>query len=255
MAEDPQVSRNHIKPIAAFEADPMWPEGVDTPNNKVSNTPQVFTQNTTQKQEVVSQDWQALSRSLGLELYERQPEETDNEWLAWITYREYYPGKLPTMSELSKKLHMTVATLVKYSQKWSWKVRMMHWSRATDSAIQDERAAAIKEMNRKQLQLTGTMMDKLVEAVDYLDPATMKPSEITNMMKFVTGLQKDIVSYTPEQIDQPAMDAHAVKQSQVTKREDLSSVAEILASVGLLDGKQVGIRTTEVVIKEEDNNG
>jgi hypothetical protein len=69
---------------------------------------------------------------------------------------------------------------------------MLHWSRATDSAIQSERVEAIKDMNRKQLQITQTMMDKLTEAVDYLDPAVMKPGEITNMMKFVTQLQKDM---------------------------------------------------------------
>jgi hypothetical protein len=240
-----------------FVVDPMWPEGAPKPG-EVGLHPDATglapVPAPASKPEIVMQDWQSLSRSLGLELYERQPEETDNEWRAWMMYREYYPGKLPTMSELSKKTGYTVATLVKYSQKWNWKVRMLHWSRATDATIQSDRVAAIKDMNRKQLQISQTMMDKLVEAMDYLDPATMKPSEITNMMKFATGLQKDIISYTPEQIDQPGMDMHAVKQSQVTKKEDLGSVAEILASVGLLDGKQIGIRTTEVVIQKEEGN-
>jgi hypothetical protein len=109
-------------------------------------------------------------------------------------------------------------------------------------------------MNQKQLGLAQSMFDKLQEAVDYMDPALMKPSEITNMFKVVTGLQKDIATYTEEVVDQPALDGHAVKQSQVTKKEDLSSVAEILASVGLLDGATLGVRTTEVVIKKEDDN-
>jgi hypothetical protein len=234
-----------------FVEDPMWPAGAPKPG-EVGLKPEIAPK--ALKPSAILQDWQSLSRSLGLELYERQPEESDNEWLAWVAYRDYYPGKLPTMSELSRKTGISVGTLVKYSQKWNWKVRMLHWSRATDSAIQSERVEAIKDMNRKQLQITQTMMDKLTEAVDYLDPAVMKPGEITNMMKFVTQLQKDIVSYTPEEIDQPGLDAHAVKQSQVTKREDLGSVAEILASVGLLDGKQIGIKTTEVVIHKEDKN-
>lgn len=235
-------------PTADFEVDAYWPAGVDKPGT-VGKNPEG-------QGVVIAQDWQSLSRQLGLELYERQPEENDNEWLAWISYREYYPGKLPTMSELSKKIGMTVATLLKYSQKWNWKVRMIHWARATDADIMSTRRDAIKEMNRKQLQIADTMMDKLVEAMDYLDPATMKPAEITNMLKFATSLQKDINTYTPDEIDQPALDANVVKQAQVTKKEDLSSVAEILASVGLLDGGKIGIKTTEVVIsKEEDNNG
>lgn len=233
-----------------FEKDPMWPEGAPMPG-EVGLRPKAPK---AMKPTEIMQDWQALSRSLGLELYERQPEETNNEWLAWVTYRDYYPGKLPTMSELSKKLNMTVATLVKYSNKWNWKVRMIHWSRATDASIQSERAEAIKEMNRKQLRLTRALIDKVTEAVDYMDPAVMKPSEIAAVAKFATSLQKDIISYTPEQIDQPGLDAHAVKQSQVTKKEDLSSVAEILESVGLLGNTQIGIKTTEVVIQKEDKH-
>lgn len=239
--------------------DEFWPEGVEVPGqtvvgvlDSVDKTHEVI-KSKDPVAAVVGQDWQSLSRQLGLELYERQPEESDNEWLAWITYREYYPGKLPTMSELARKLHMTVATLMRYSQKWNWKVRMIHWARAMDAEGMSQRRDAIKEMNRQQLELTQTMMNKLTEAMDYLDPAVMKPSEITNMMKFATGLQKEINSYVDEKIDQPALDANTVKQSQMTKKEDLSNVAEILASVGLLDGKKIGIKTTEVIIKEDSD--
>lgn len=246
-----------------FIPDPMWPEGVmvnedgivEKDAEVVEATKAAVMPVNVETNPTVGNDWQALSRSLGLELFERQPEETDEEWRCWDAYRKAYPGKLPTMSQLSKQVGVSVARLVRMSEKWAWKVRMMHWSRATDADIQDERRVAIKEMNQKQLGLAQAMFDKLQDAVDYMDPATMKPSEITNMFKVVTGLQKDIATYTEEAVDQPALDGHAIKQSQVTKKEDLGSVAEILASVGLLDGATLGVRTTEVVIKkEEDNN-
>lgn len=245
-----------------FVPDPMWPEDalvdedgvVEKDAEEVEATKIAVLPKNVETHPTVGNDWQALSRSLGLELFERQPEETDEEWRCWDAYRRAYPGKLPTMSQLSKQVGVSVATLVRMSERWSWKVRMMHWSRFTDADIQDERRAAIKEMNQKQLGLAQSMFDKLQEAVDYMDPATMKPSEITNMFKVVTGLQKDIATYTEEVVDQPALDGHAVKQSQVTKKEDLGSVAEILASVGLLDGATLGVRTTEVVIKKEDDS-
>ena len=239
----------------SMEVDEFWPEGVEVPGQKLVSVVNT-TENGKKKPRdtvatVVGQDWQSLSRSLGLELYERQPEESDNEWLAWMTYREYYPGKLPTMSELAQKLHMTVATLLKYSQKWNWKVRMIHWARATDADNMSQRRDAIREMNRQQLEITQTMMSKLVEAMAYLDPATMKPSEITNMMKFATGLQKEINSYVDEKIDQPALDANTVKQAQLTKKEELSDVAQILASVGLLGNTQ-GTKTTVIIQEGKD---
>ena len=239
----------------SMEVDEFWPEGVEVPGQKLVSVVNTAENGKKKPKDmvaaVVGQDWQSLSRSLGLELYERQPEESDNEWLAWMTYREYYPGKLPTMSELAQKLHMTVATLLKYSQKWNWKVRMIHWARATDADNMSQRRDAIREMNRQQLEITQTMMSKLVEAMDYLDPATMKPAEITNMMKFATGLQKEINSYVDEKIDQPALDANTVKQAQLTKKEELSDVAQILASVGLLGNTQ-GTKTTVIIQEGKD---
>ena len=264
---DTREKRNALREKKeVFVPDPMWPKDaavdedgvVEKDAEVVEATKIAVLPKNVETHPTVGNDWQALSRSLGLELFERQPEETDEEWRCWDAYRRAYPSKLPTMSQLSKQVGVSVATLVRMSERWSWKVRMMHWSRATDADIQDERRVAIKEMNQKQLGLAQSMFDKLQEAVDYMDPATMKPSEITNMFKVVTGLQKDIATYTEEVVDQPALDGHAVKQAQVTKKEDLSSVAEILASVGLLDGATLGVRTTEVVIKkdkEDDNNG
>lgn len=242
--------------------DEFWPDGVEAPGKKVVaviNATNTNNMPVKAKDDIVAkaanQDWQSLSRSLGLELYERQPEETDNEWLAWMTYRDYYPGKLPTMSELASKLGSSVATLLKYSQKWSWKTRMLHWARATDADSMTMRREAIHEMNKKQLSIANTMMDKLVEAMDYLDPTIMKPSEITNMLKLAAGMQKEINMYVDDKIEQPALDANVVKQSQVTKKEDISDIAQILASVGVLDGKMLGIKqTTEVVLKEDNND-
>lgn len=247
--------------------DALWPENAPVPGVKihsVDNLPThkeqtsiVDTGSETSvdiiepesQPQIVDRDWQSLAATLGLELYERQPEESNNEWYAWCEYRKYYPGKLPTMSELSKACGIAVGTLVRYQQKWSWKTRLLHWSRATDADIMSKRREAIKKMNEDQLQIADAMMEKLKEGVMYLDPATMRPNELTNMMKVVSGIQKDITSYVEEPVDQPALDANTVKQSQLTKKEDAVDVLSVLQSVGLLG--DVNITKTEVSIKKE----
>ena len=65
-----------------MEVDEFWPEGVEVPGQKLVSVVNA-TENGKKKPKdmvatVVGQDWQSLSRSLGLELYERQPEESDN---------------------------------------------------------------------------------------------------------------------------------------------------------------------------------
>ena len=58
-------------------------------------------------------------------------------------------------------------------------------------------------------------------------------------------------SYVDEKIDQPALDANTVKQAQLTKKEELSDVAQILASVGLLGNTQ-GTKTTVIIQEGKD---
>ena len=79
--QEEQLARNTLV------ADEFWPEGVEVPGQKIIHVMDAVdkTHAVIKSKDpvaaVVDQDWQSLSRTLGLELYERQPEETDNEWL------------------------------------------------------------------------------------------------------------------------------------------------------------------------------
>ena len=41
-------------------------------------------------------DWMEVAKDNGIELYERQPGETQLEWTIWLSYRDSYPGAKPT---------------------------------------------------------------------------------------------------------------------------------------------------------------
>lgn len=80
----------------------------------------------------VNATWMDEAEQLGLALFERQPTETDLEWLIWERYRGHYPMKLPTWSELAKECNTSVAKVTSTSQRWSFRVRMQAWARYTD---------------------------------------------------------------------------------------------------------------------------
>lgn len=199
----------------------------------------------------INGDWMEQSKALGLELFERQPEETDLEWFIWCKYRECYPARLPTWSELSKMTGSTVATITKAASKWSYKVRLVSWAQYTDATIQERRIAAIKEMNKTQLNMAMTMQDKLRDAIDMLQPEVLRPNEIVNLFKVATELERKIVTHVDDKVQ---ADSAELKSKQVaeTKPTDLAEVISILSKTGMLDGKTIGVEQTTRVIAKGD---
>lgn len=208
-------------------------------------------QNTALAQKI-NANWMEQAEELGLATFERQPEETDLEWLIWINYRAYYPLKLPTWTELASQCHTSVATVTKTAQKWSFKVRLIAWARHTDDSMQEQRIAAIKEMNAKQLGMAKKINEKLAEAIDKLDPDLLKPGEIVNLFKVATDLERKITSYVEEKVENTAAESKT-KQFAETKVEDLSEVIAILQRTNIFDGKTIGIEQTTRIIAKEEN--
>lgn len=188
-------------------------------------------------------NWTEIAQECGLALHERQPEETDIEWLIWDRYRSHYPLKLPTWSELAKECGCSVATVMKAAQKWSFRVRMQAWARYTDDGMSEERIAAVKEMNARQTEMAVTLQAKLKEAIDKLDPALLRPGEIVNLLKASTELERRIKEALPQRVEGTVADTSA-KQKQLTKAEDIGEVVEILSKTGMLPGQKLAVEQT-----------
>lgn len=198
-------------------------------------------------------NWMEEAKALGIEIFERQPGESDAEWRIWDAYRSHYPNKLPTYSELAKELGCSPATVVKAANVWNYRVRMVAWARYTDAAITEQRKEAIKEMNAKQLEMVKSMNDKITSALASLNPEVMKPNEIVNMAKLALEMERKIKTYVEEAVEQPQQDVAAAKMAEV-KKEDLGQIVDILAKMGKFDNKTVGVETTTRVIIKGDED-
>lgn len=199
-------------------------------------------------------DWMEIAKDLGLELFERQPEETDTEWRIWDAYRSLYPAKLPTYKELSELVGMSQSTVVKAAQRWSYKVRMVNWARYADASIQEKRIVAIKDMNEKHLSMATTITDKLKTALEGLQPELLKPGEIVNLFKVATELERKATTYVDEKVDNVVVESGA-SSKELTKPEDISEIVGILQAAGVLNNKNIGVKmttTTEFIAKGEE---
>lgn len=203
----------------------------------------------------VNADWMEDAAKLGLAIFERQPEETDLEWRIWTTYRDHYPLKMPTWSELAAEAGCSVAAVTRAAAKWSFKVRLQAWARYTDDTLLEQRAQAIKEMNERQLSMAKTVQEKLQEAIEAIDPLLLKPNEIVNLFKIATELERKVVTALPEKVEGTVLET-GTKTEQLTKPEDLGEVINILAKTGVfnLPGKAVGVEQTTRILVKEDND-
>ena len=277
------------KPVEPVKPDPFWPTGavpdhlspaqmattrvsdfvgVDpwtcvkcgTHLNKSSENPDYCVEcwkkeaNNTALARKVNSSWMEDSDALGLAYFERQPEETDTEWMIWERYRSHYPMKLPTWSELAKECGCSVGLVTRTAQKWSFKVRLQSWARYTDDSMMEERAAAIKEMNARQVGMAKTLQEKLKTAIDSIDPVLLRPGEIVQLLKVSAELERRIVTATPEKVEGTSVDVKQ-RQNNLTKPEDMNEIVSILAKTGVLPGQGIAVEqttTTRIVAKGEE---
>ena len=199
--------------------------------------------------------WMEDAKALGLEIFERQPEETDTEWRIWEAYRNSYPMKLPTWTELAERVGCAVGTVVNASQKWGFKLRILEWSRHCDASSQQERIESVAELNKAQYDLAKGMLEKVSAAILAIEPQYLKPNEIVNMAKLATELQRRAVESKPEKIEQPGIVDKVSASHDVTAPNDLAEIAEILNKAGALDGRTFGVeKTTRIVVKGGDGD-
>lgn len=199
--------------------------------------------------------WMDDAKAFGLEIFERQPEETATEWRVWECYRNHYPMKLPTYSQLAEEANCSVSSVVNAAQKWNYKVRIIEWARHCDSQSQEERVQAVKNLNTAQFDLAKNMLEKVTKAIGEIQPEFMKPNEIVNMAKLATDMQRKIVESKPEKIEQPGIVDKASAAQELTKAGDLNEIAEILSKIGVFETGTVGIeKTTRVIVKGGDDN-
>lgn len=205
-----------------------------------------------------NEGWQELAQSLGLAIYERQPEETDLEWRIWEKYRSYYPLALPTWSKLAEEVGCAVGTVTKAANRWNYRARMVAWAQFADSEGQEKRIAAIKEMNKKQLDMSQRLLEKVSEGIDQIDPALLRPNELVNLMKLSVELERKITSYVDEKVESTAVQTQT-KERPKTKAEDLGEVLGILAQTGIIPGqdkkKVVGVEQKTTILVREDGDG
>ena len=202
-------------------------------------------------------NWMEVAKDSGLELWERQPGETQLEWSIWQAYRGSYPGGKPSYRQVAEVVNATYDYVVKVASRWSFNIRMQAWITECDRITLAQRRQEVLDLNKAHIDMAARLREKLSAAIDLVNPATLKPSDLNSLLKTAAELEKkahlDTTAITEQAIEERASVENPELKKSTTKQSDLGEVVSILLQAGALgDITQIGVRkteTTEVVVK------
>jgi len=209
-------------------------------------------------------EWVEIAKASNLELWEQQPNETQWEYSVWLAYRDAYPGKKPSYSDVAKQLNTTYDAVRMIAGRWTFNVRLQEWMRYCDELTLTQRRNEILQMNKEHVDMAARLRQKLSDAIDRIDIYELKPSDINSLFKTAAELERkarvDTIAQEELRNDLVKDTGNPELQKTQTKTEDLGEVVKILMKAGVLgDVTQAGIRqttttTTEVVVRDDSGN-
>lgn len=207
-------------------------------------------------------DWMAIANEAGLNVWEKQPGETQWEYTIWTAYRDSYPGKKPSYSDVAQQLNTTYNVVKKAAQRWTFPSRMQAWITECDRVTLAQRYDEILSMNKAHIDMAARLRGKLSRAIDMIDPATLEPKDINSLMKTAAELERkariDSVAQDDVRLGLVKDTENPELKKSPTKTSELGDVVALLLQAGVLGNiTQVGVRETttttrEVVAKGED---
>jgi hypothetical protein len=101
-----------------------------------------------------------------LEPWERQPDETDRAWEAWLVYRDMGPTR--SVAEAARKLKVSSTTINRWSTGHQWRERVKPYDRYVDKMAVAAFTERTSELMDQQLRLSKKLLDKLEANIDAL---------------------------------------------------------------------------------------
>lgn len=199
-------------------------------------------------------DWVEVAKEADLQLWERQPGETDHEYNVWLCYRDAYPGKRPSYRGVAEDLNTTVNAVRKIASRWTFTTRLQAWAKHVDEITLAQRREEILAMNKKHVDMAATLNDKLAKAIENIDPYSLSPRELNSLMKTATELErKGRLDQSGDASGLQLGDDNPDLKDADVKTSDINEIVKILGAAGVLGN--AGVRqtvTTEVVVKDGD---
>jgi hypothetical protein len=197
-----------------------------------------------------NEGWMAVAKEAEIELWSRQPRETDREWQIWLCYRDQYPSKRPTFVDVAEQLTTTVSNVRSVGTRWEFPVRMQAWAKYVDTLTQNQRQKEILAMNEKHISMANKLNAKLERVIENIDVDEVTPSQLASLVKVATDLERkagaDALAINENIVvsrDKLLGREPIVAEADKSKQNELQEIVNILAKAGAL-GSIIGVKQT-----------
>lgn len=125
-----------------------------------------------------------------MELWEKLPDETADQYAAFEIYRRLKPSERTIRKVMIAKGIKTQDKLSKWSAQYRWVSRSNAWDEELARVERMATKEAHKEMARRHASLSLTMLTKVAKRLSNLDPSELRPKDIVEFTKAATHLER-----------------------------------------------------------------
>lgn len=125
--------------------------------------------------------------------WERQPNETPKAFDAFSVFRDLDPQTRSGVI-VAERLGKSYSLMQKWSQKYGWVSRAAAYDEERDrvkrEAEQKAQIEDIKKMRKRHTAVAVKMIDTAEAALNAIDPADVKPADVTRLMDIATKIER-----------------------------------------------------------------
>lgn len=132
-----------------------------------------------------------------IEPWERQPEETEKAYEAFLVYKNLGPGR--TFTAVSRRLQKSGTLIQRWKNRYNWEQRAAAFDRENERKEQLSIQKARAQMIKNHIGIARSLQGKAIKALEAMDPDELKPGDIRDFLRFGVSLEKETRADIDEQ--------------------------------------------------------
>jgi len=128
--------------------------------------------------------------------WDRQPEEPDRSWVAFVRYRGMGPGSR-ALARVRKQIGQKDRALEVMSARWDWVARCSAYDIWVDKQAQQAEVAAVKDMRKRHIQMAMSLqgaaalaLNKIITAERNGQDLVLRPNEVKELAELGLRIER-----------------------------------------------------------------
>lgn len=122
--------------------------------------------------------------------WERQENESEQAFEAFVVYRDMGPGR--SITKVEQALNKARPLIGRWSSKWNWRERCRDYDNELQRQELAEKRKAIRQMQQRQIQTAVLLQEKAEQALQQLKIESISPKDILRFITEGAKLEKEI---------------------------------------------------------------